>query len=396
MGATDLVESLETRKNLLELSVNLNLESDPIFLSALRADEERITKLLVSILYSESVEDAVLRLEGDSAQVFLDVVQDALDRGLFVAQKHRWKARRLIRKLSEACDMLPSALFITGVRGRAEHPVFGGGYGDIYCASYGNEAVALKHLRHCLRGSGQRRVRLKFCREALVWRDWHHPNILSFIGIDRESFPSSLCMVSPWMEHGTVLKYLEQHGRGNVDKFLYEIAQGLRYLHSCNIVHGDLRGSNVLINEDRSACLADFGLSVFSNATSTRSSTRAGSLYWLAPELIYPERFGCKFARTPATDVYAFGCVCVELYTGRPPFSDIPEPAALLKTISGERVGRPSGAPAMSDTLWQQITVCWEENPANRPAARLVVNNMVKLTSKRSSVCRLPPMLFVL
>ncbi|KAJ7145913.1 kinase-like domain-containing protein [Mycena epipterygia] len=232
-------------------------------------------------------------------------------------------------------------------------------------------------MRHFLRGPELHRIRLKFCREALVWRDLHHPNILPFIGIDRESFPSSLSMVSPWMEHGTILKYLDVHGRANVDKLLFEIAQGLQYLHSRNIVHGDLRGANILINEDWSACLTDFGLSVFSNATSSMcTSTRAGSLYWMAPELIDPARFGCRFVRTPASDVYAFGCVCIEVYTGRPPFSELSEPAALLSTLNGERPGRPSGTPAMSDLLWQNVTVYWAQEPTARPITEVVVQNM--------------------
>ncbi|KAF7326388.1 Kinase-like protein [Mycena venus] len=128
---------------------------------------------------------------------------------------------------------------------------------------------------------------------------------------------------------------------------LHEITQGLQYLHSRNIVHGDLRGANILINEDWSACLADFGLSRFSDATSSMSTNRGGSLYWMAPELIDPGRFGHQFARTPATDVYAFGCVCVELYTGRPPFYDLNEPAALIRILNGERPERPSGPPAI-------------------------------------------------
>ncbi|KAJ7145890.1 kinase-like domain-containing protein [Mycena epipterygia] len=372
-----ILGSLKCRKILLELSSELGLENDPNLRKALRRDRERIAALLVSIFDSQSAEDVVLRLEGDSAQCFLDAVLDALDGGFLIAQEHSRKARRIIRKLSESCDKLPSALFITGVSGREEHPTFGGGYGDIYRASYGNKTVALKHMRHFLRGSELHRIRLKFCREALVWRDLHHPNILPFIGIDRESFSSSLCMVSPWMEHGTILKYLEVHGRANVDKLLFEIAQGLQYLHSRNIVHGDLRGANILINEDWSACLTDFGLSVFSNATSSmRTSTRAGSLYWMAPELIDPDRFGFRFARTPESDVYAFGCVCIEVYTGRPPFSELSEAAALLRTVNGERAGRPSGPPAMSDVLWQNVTVYWQEDPATRPSAEVVVQNM--------------------
>ncbi|KAJ7781785.1 kinase-like domain-containing protein [Mycena maculata] len=255
-------------------------------------------------------------------------------------------------------------------------------------------------MRHFLRSTEMRRIRLKFCREALVWRELQHPNILPFIGIDRESFSSSLCMVSPWMEHGTILDHLKQHGRENVDKLLFEIAQGLQYLHSLNIVHGDLRGANILINDDWSACLADFGLSGFSNASSSmRTSTRAGSLRWMAPELIDPDRFGYKFARTPASDVYAFGCVCVELYTGRPPFSELSEATALLRIVKGERAGRPSGPPAMSDVLWERVTKYWAENPATRPSTEVVVQDMVFPARRRrrlklanpDRIRRLPP-----
>jgi serine/threonine protein kinase len=59
------------------------------------------------------------------------------------------------------------------------------------------------------------------CREALVWQGLRHKYILPLIGIDRESFlPSSFCMVSPWMNNGTVLKYLRDHGRKDVDKLV--------------------------------------------------------------------------------------------------------------------------------------------------------------------------------
>ncbi|KAJ7938157.1 kinase-like domain-containing protein, partial [Mycena leptocephala] len=299
--------------NFTQLSVDLGLANDPKLRGAVRADDETIATLLVSIFNSKSAEEAVLCLEGDSAQYFLDVVQDMLDKGFLLEQEHSRMAHRIIRKLSEACDRLPSSLFITGVSGREEHPTFGGGYGDIFRASHSSKPVALKRMRHFLRGSDLRRIRLKFCREALVWKDLHHQHILPFLGIDRDSFPSSFCMVSPWMEHGTVVTYLKDHGHANVGKLLYEISQGLQYLHSRNIVHGDLRGANILINEAWSACLADFGLSIFSDITSSMSTNRGGSLYWMAPELLDPDRFGTKFIRTPATDVYAFGCVCLEV-----------------------------------------------------------------------------------
>ncbi|KAJ6585723.1 kinase-like domain-containing protein, partial [Mycena capillaripes] len=202
------------------------------------------------------------------------------------------------------------------------------------------------------------------CREALVWKDLDYRHILPFLGIDRDTFPTTFCMVSPWMEHGTIVNYLRAHGHAHVDKLLYEIIQGLEYLHSRNIIHGDLKGANILIDEDWSARLTDFGLSIFSDATSTTTGNRGGSLYWMAPELLDPS---AKFAFTRATDVYAFGCVCFELYTGRPPFSDLPEPAAFMKIINGERPKRPSGDPTMSETIWHQVTECWAQSPLARP-----------------------------
>ncbi|KAJ7778429.1 kinase-like domain-containing protein [Mycena metata] len=379
-----IVTSPQHRKMLLELSSTLGLDNDPGLRSALRADEERLAILIVSILNSKPVQDAVLKLDGDSAQSLIDVIQEALNRGFLMAQDHSRRARRLIRKLSDASDKLPSSLFISGVTGREEHPSFAGGFGDIYRASYGGKTVALKHMRH-IQSAELRDIRLRLCREALVWKDLHHPYILTFIGIDRESIPSSLCMVSPWMEQGTILNYLKDHGRSNVDKFLSEIAQGLQYLHSCKIVHGDLRGANILINEDWSACLADFGLSVFTNATtSIYTSTRAGSMYWMAPELIDPERFGYRYARTPSSDVYAFACVCFELYTGHPPFSELSQAAALLRIVNGERPGRPSTSPALSAALWQHVTAYWAEDAAARPPIDVVVQEMAWPSPRRN------------
>jgi serine/threonine protein kinase len=88
-----------------------------------------------------------------------------------------------------------------------------------------------------------------------------------------------------------------------------------------DIVHGDLRGTNILVADDWSIRLADFGLAsaVGDDAGTTftahaSSANHAGSLRWFAPELILPKLFECeRFVRTPASDVYAFACVCVEV-----------------------------------------------------------------------------------
>lgn len=142
-------------------------------------------------------------------------------------------ARRLLVKLSIACDLLPSSLFIQGVTRQEQEATFGGAFGDIYRACYQGEDVALKRIRVFQRDSSQHetrrvsvcpsrfpkihmRVRQKFCREALLWQRLDHPFVLPFRGIDSESFPFFLCMVSPWCHHGTILKHLKDTGNANI------------------------------------------------------------------------------------------------------------------------------------------------------------------------------------
>ncbi|KAF9267842.1 kinase-like protein [Marasmius fiardii PR-910] len=250
---------------------------------------------------------------------------------------------------------------------------------------YSGKCVALKRMRIFQRDPGIRSTRRRVCKEALIWQQLKSPFVVPFLGIDAETFPSFFCMVSPWMRHGTVLKHLADHGRNGVDKRLHEIAQGLAYLHSQKVVHGDLRGSNVLINDEWQACLTDFGLTVFDDATAAvtaASSRRGGSVRWMAPELHIPQSFGLdRFQLTPETDIYAFGCVCLEVYTGRPPFSDtLHDPTVILKVIQGGRPCRPMGEGGMSDQLWKMVEMCWSHHFADR----LKTEEVVELTRKLS------------
>ncbi|KAJ7233205.1 hypothetical protein C8J57DRAFT_1146235, partial [Mycena rebaudengoi] len=131
-----LVKSRESRTALLQFSSDLGVADDPGLRDALRKDEGQIATHILSILKSESSKEAVLKLQGDPAQYFLDLIQNALDRGFLLESEHNSKARRIILKLSKACDKLPLSLFITGITGRDEHATFRGGFGDIYRASY--------------------------------------------------------------------------------------------------------------------------------------------------------------------------------------------------------------------------------------------------------------------
>ncbi|KAF7336079.1 Kinase-like protein [Mycena sanguinolenta] len=371
----DLLASWERRRPLLSMTTLPDADRQGLSTAQVRQRlgviEAQISTRLVKILNSRDARRAAEQLEGERAQSFVDAIQEALDRGALPDSSSRSKARKLMQKVSEAVEQLPSSLFIEGVNDHDEHPTFGGGFGDVYQASYQGKMVALKRIRTFTADSTTHRNRLQFYKEALVWQGLHHRFILPLLGIDRVTFTPSFCMVSPWMKHGTVLKYLRDHGRGDVNRLLLEIAQGLDYLHSMNVVHGDLRGNNILISDDGNACLSDFGLAtsiVDADSTNglTSTSNRAGSSQWFAPELIHPTKFGCtKFVRTKASDVYAYACVCLELYTGNPPFPHLREIAASLRVIDGERPEQP---PTMPAALWQLVTSAWVEDFRARPA----------------------------
>ncbi|KAJ7871906.1 kinase-like domain-containing protein [Mycena olivaceomarginata] len=292
------------------------------------------------------------------------------------------KARRLIGKLAKACDKLPSSLMISGVTERDEYASFCGGFGDVFKAMYQGKPVALKHMRR-FQGTDQRDIRRKFGREALVWQRLRHPYIVPLIGIDTESFPSSLCMVSPWMKNGTSIKYLSgitpHERRTTVDRLIREIAQGLAFLHDQHIVHGDLRGSNILVDDDGRACLTDFGLTVLSDATTSQTNNGSGSVRWMAPETLDPTRFGLTdFVRTPASDIYAFACICLELYTGYPPFHKaiLHDAPVMFQVIEGLRPSRPAGD-VIPDHIWNIMEQCWAHNFADRPTILGIVLELV-------------------
>ncbi|KIK67862.1 hypothetical protein GYMLUDRAFT_1014143 [Collybiopsis luxurians FD-317 M1] len=285
-------------------------------------------------------------------------------------------ARRLLINLSKSSTNLPTYMFIDGVAPVKDRSSFGGTFGDVYRSTYQNKPVALKRLRHFQQAESHTIYR-KFCKEALIWQRLSHKFILPFLGIDAENFPRSPCMVSPWMPGGTVSQFLKRNPKVNIDKLVSTGKRSIDHLHSQNIVHGDIKGGNILIDENGQPRLADFGLTTFADATRHYTTDHGGTLRWMAPELLYPLLGIESYKRTTASDMYAYGCLCIELYTGRVPFADVRnEYLVLEKVCNGERPGRPSGPNTMTDELWNLVKCCWNQDRAARPKSGLVVDNL--------------------
>ncbi|KAF8146828.1 kinase-like domain-containing protein [Mycena galopus ATCC 62051] len=357
--------------------MELGVSDDPKLQAAFEEDQVALTETLLQVLYSASDEVAILALEEDAAQSVLDIFQYTLDHALVHTREATSKARKLMGKLCEKCDKLPSSLIISGVTQRDEHVSFPGGYGDVFRAMYEGKPVALKYMR-MFQDTDQRDIRRRFCREALVWQRLCHPHIVQLIGIDTESFPPSLCLVSPWMKNGTVNTYLKGKEaiarQRTANRLLQEIAQGLAFLHGEHVVHGDLRGANILVSDAGNACITDFGLTVLSDASTSQTRNGGGCPRWMAPEMMDPDSWGVQNRpRTEASDIYAFACVCLELYTGSAPFSGVLDAAVIYQVTHRVRPRRPTGN-VIPDTVWDIMRECWAHNFADRPTILEIVD----------------------
>ncbi|KAJ8078993.1 Serine/threonine-protein kinase tnni3k [Marasmius tenuissimus] len=118
---------------------------------------------------------------------------------------------------------------------------------------------------------------------------------------------------------------------------------------------------NVLITPGRNACITDFGLS---QVTDSNTLGRQGPARWLAPELL---KTGKRAVISLESDIYAFGCVCYEIYTRRAPFEDVEEYGIHhIVVVQDQRPELPRPVP---DGMRRLIEDCWHTEPGSRPKA---------------------------
>ncbi|KAJ7092196.1 kinase-like domain-containing protein [Mycena epipterygia] len=211
----------------------------------------------------------------------------------------------------------------------------------------------------------------KLRREVAVWYRLHHPNIVSLLGITYD-FGSSLSMVSPWMAKGTLNTYLKS-GEPRLQDFrplLMDVANGLAYLHSEDVIHGDLHPANILITDAGHAQLTDFGLSMIMpefEGTSYMTGSIHGAVRWAAPEVFRVRPNGDASLDVSAmSDVYSFGGIMYQVLCGEIPFSNIQNDVRVVIAVKDGQ--RPERCRRISDTNWEFLHGCWEHDPTKRPS----------------------------
>ncbi|KAJ6456529.1 kinase-like domain-containing protein [Mycena sanguinolenta] len=352
------------------LAYSAKFRADKVF----REDDQVISHLFREIIHSGKEE--ILHLSDEKATGFMDALHKCImasdDAPFFLP------ARRLLNNLCAVTKDFPPTLFLELDSVDTNRQIGRGGFADIFLGRYKGQDIALKRLQvYQPEPNEMSKFSKSLLQEVLTWVHLKHIYVLPFLGLDEKSFDGyPPCIVTPYMRNGTMNNFVKNRNGtlpdSRVDKLLFETAQGLAYLHSQNIVHGDLRGGNVLINDEEHAQLADFGLAIVTDATlGTTSTTQRGSLRWMAPELYNPQ---LEFKRTEASDVYAFACLCIEIYTGEQPFWSIQQDMVVVLQVLDQKrpsrplsSGRPDGTRAMPDRLWAIVEACWAHEPSDRP-----------------------------
>jgi len=199
-------------------------------------------------------------------------------------------------------------------------------------------------------------------------------------------------LISTYYPQGNVIDYIKNN-KISIDirlDLVNDVVKGLNYLHTHNppVIHGDLRGNNVLIDYNGRAVLSDFGLAFIINSSDFTSVKTAGTCRWTAPEIMNPPEDSPP--DTPSVpyslpgDIYALAMTILEIYTGKPPFHEKKNDSAVIfMVIEGKRPDLPIDI-TKRNTLKQLVEQCWKQEPSERPTSTEVLKQLNNMSTGMS------------
>ncbi|KDQ60143.1 hypothetical protein JAAARDRAFT_32519 [Jaapia argillacea MUCL 33604] len=208
-----------------------------------------------------------------------------------------------------------------------------------------------------------------------------HPNRLVAEVLGVATIRDKPALVMKWYKNGDIARYLHLHPHVSVRQLILDIVQGLKYLHSNYppVVHGDVKPSNILVDDNGRAILCDFGSTHILDGTEFTAANLSRSCRFMAPELLPTVIDDDSPPPTPTStsDMWSLGCTIAQLVTCKKPYHTRRFSSQVVLSIVN---GLPPYTEAdfinarnmnevdQCQVLWGVVERCWEMAPVRRPA----------------------------
>ncbi|GMH75673.1 hypothetical protein TL16_g06837 [Triparma laevis f. inornata] len=263
---------------------------------------------------------------------------------------------------------------------------------------YSDQAVAVKRL-HSIRWDAKE-FEAFFTQEAGLIARLHHPNVVRFYGVCYQDDHFYIVTEFCHENLSQALRRLKSELKGPLPpnlafKLAYQIAKGMLYLHSKNVIHRDLKPENILLDDKGDVKMCDFGLSRLTT-NDVEMTQQVGTPAYMAPEMAGVGDTGSdedeeepRISIGKPVDVYSYGILLWTLWTQKLPYSDlrVKNPFQLMvKVTNGYRPPIPKEMPTILQSLMQK---CWAGDPTTRPTFVQVVEEIreyMKAEGNNSSI----------
>jgi serine/threonine protein kinase len=259
-------------------------------------------------------------------------------------------------------------------RYEVERTLGGGGMAVVYLARDRElgRPVALKVLAETLADDAE--IRQRFVREARLAARLSHPNVVRVYDAGEEGGRPYIVMEC--VDGESLAELLRREGALVPDRVADLGAQacaGLEHAHRAGLVHRDVKPANLLLTEDGTLKVADFGIAHAVGGTRvTEVGTVLGTAAYLSPEQALGD------VVTPASDLYSLGTCLYELAAGKPPFGH----ETLGELFSRREAGPPPRLAGMPPRLEAAIMRCLERDPKDRPTSAAELGRLLAASAR--------------
>ena len=240
-----------------------------------------------------------------------------------------------------------------------------GAYGKVFeCLNVETgEILAVKHVE--LSGDSKKIVNeiSSLKKEISLLRNLKHKNIVKYVTTQVSDDMKSVDIIMEYVPGGSIRQLLnrfEKFHEKTCQKYLSQILQGLSYLHSKGIIHRDIKCANLLVDNEGTIKVSDFGASKYIEDSIEMNRSLKGSPYWIAPEV------AMRTGHSYSADVWSVGCVLIEMLTGSPPWANLSKSAKEVLRIVANAREPPQLPTGISRPCFDFLNACLKVEPARR------------------------------